>query len=47
MDATKVNVDNFVRAETDRMFAATQGQAGGPNRFMHNRDARCRSTTSR
>ena len=24
MDATKVNVDNFVRAETDRMFAATQ-----------------------
>lgn len=38
MDATKVNVDNFVRAETDRMFAATQGQAGGPNRFMHNRE---------
>ena len=37
-DATKVNVDNFVRAETDRMFAATQEQAAGPNRFMHNRE---------
>ncbi|HYN67706.1 MAG TPA: DUF1214 domain-containing protein [Ornithinibacter sp.] len=38
MDATMVNVDNFVRAETDRMFAATQNEAGGPNRFMHNRE---------
>ncbi len=32
-----VNVDNFVRAETDRMFAALQAQAGGINRLSHNR----------
>jgi hypothetical protein len=32
-----VNVDNFVRAETDRMFAALQGEAGGVNVFKHNR----------
>jgi hypothetical protein len=46
MDATAVNVDNFVRAETGRMFAATQAQAGGPNRFTHNREP-APSTTSR
>ena len=36
--ATKVNVDNFVRAETDRMFADLQRDAGGINRFSHNRE---------
>ena len=34
----KVNVDNFVRAETDRMFSDLQRDAGGVNRFMHNRE---------
>lgn len=34
---TRVNVDNFVRAETDRMFGDIQRDAGGPNRFRHNR----------
>ncbi|MAT03800.1 MAG: carboxylesterase [Acidimicrobiaceae bacterium] len=33
-----VNVDNFVRAETDRMFAALQRDAGGINRFTHHRE---------
>ncbi|SDI99281.1 Protein of unknown function [Frankineae bacterium MT45] len=37
MTAIKVNVDNFARAETDRMFAGIQGNAGGVNRFEHNR----------
>ena len=32
-----VGVDNFVRAETDRMFAALQADAGGVNVFRHNR----------
>ena len=32
-----VGVDNFVRAETDRMFAALQVDAGGVNVFRHNR----------
>ena len=32
-----VTVDNFVRAETDRMFAALQAEAGGVNRLRHNR----------
>jgi hypothetical protein len=32
-----VSVDNFVRAETDRMFAALQADAGGVNVFRHNR----------
>jgi hypothetical protein len=32
-----VNVDNFVRAETDRMFRDLQRDAGGPNRLRHNR----------
>ncbi|HSC49796.1 MAG TPA: DUF1214 domain-containing protein [Gaiellaceae bacterium] len=32
-----VTVDNFVRAESDRMFAALQADAGGVNVFRHNR----------
>ncbi|WP_084126733.1 DUF1254 domain-containing protein [Demequina sp. NBRC 110054] len=32
-----VNVDNFVRAETDRMLVANQRIAGGVNRLHHNR----------
>src|SRR5690242_2848268 len=32
-----VNVDNFARAETDRMFAGLQRDAGGVNAFRHNR----------
>lgn len=32
-----VSVDNFVRAETDRMFRDLQRDAGGANRFRHNR----------
>ncbi len=32
-----VNVDDFARAETDRMFRDLQSQAGGVNRFVHNR----------
>jgi hypothetical protein len=35
--AVFVNVDNFVRAETDRMFRDIQLDAGGPNRFRHDR----------
>ena len=33
-----VDVDTFVRAETDRMFADLQRDAGGVNRFRHNRE---------
>ena len=33
-----VNVDDFARAETDRMFRDLQVQAGGVNRFVHNRE---------
>jgi hypothetical protein len=33
-----VNVDNFVRAETARMFAALQLDAGDVNVFSHNRE---------
>lgn len=33
----QVNVDNFVRAETDRMFASVAGLSGGTNRWFHNR----------
>ena len=33
-----VNVDNFARAETDRMFAGLQQDAGGVNVFRHNRE---------
>jgi hypothetical protein len=35
--ATHVNVDNFARAETHRMMADLQRDAGGTNRFAHNR----------
>ena len=37
MAAHLVNVDNFARAETDRMFAALAQQSGGVNRLHHNR----------
>jgi hypothetical protein len=33
-----VNVDNFVRAETSRMFSDNQAAAGGVNVFRHNRE---------
>lgn len=33
-----VNADNFVRAETDRMFADIQREAGGVNTLRHNRE---------
>lgn len=33
-----VNADNFVRAETDRMFGDIQQDAGGVNRLKHNRE---------
>jgi hypothetical protein len=32
-----VNVNNFARAETDRMFQAVLGDTGGINRWVHNR----------
>jgi len=32
-----VNVDNFARAESDRMFSSVAAQAGGVNRLNHNR----------
>ena len=35
--AIQVNVDNFVRAETHRMFADIQDSAGGVGHFQHNR----------
>jgi hypothetical protein len=35
--AVPVTVDSFVRAETDRMFAALQADAGGVNQLHHNR----------
>jgi hypothetical protein len=35
--STAVNVDNFVRAETDRMFSDLQRDAGGVNVWNHNR----------
>jgi len=34
----RVNADNFVRAETDRMFHDLQANAGGINEFLHNRE---------
>jgi hypothetical protein len=38
MATVKVNVDNFVRAETDRMFTSIQQLGGGVvNRLHHNR----------
>jgi hypothetical protein len=35
--ATPVDVDNFVRAETDLMFAGLAASAGGTNRWTHRR----------
>jgi hypothetical protein len=35
--AVAVNVENFVRAESDRTFASLQADAGGVNRLRHNR----------
>ncbi len=35
--AIEVTLDNFARAETDRMFAGLVQQAGGVNRWFHNR----------
>lgn len=37
MTAIRVNVDNFARAETARMLAAMQTQAGGVNQWNHSR----------
>ena len=37
MAGVKVNVDNFARAETDRMFSALQRDAGEVNRWHHSR----------
>ena len=37
MPGVPVNVENFVRAETDRMFASFVAQTGGVNRLAHNR----------
>jgi hypothetical protein len=39
MTRIPVNVDNFVRAETDRMFADLQRDSGGVNVLRHNREA--------
>ena len=36
--ATAVNVDNFVRAETARMFDNVVALAGGVNRWYHYRE---------
>ncbi|WP_036964567.1 DUF1214 domain-containing protein [Promicromonospora kroppenstedtii] len=36
--AQHVDVDTFTRAESDRMFADLQRDAGGINRFRHNRE---------
>jgi hypothetical protein len=38
MTQTKVNADNFAVAETHRMMAGLQRDAGGVNRFFHNRE---------
>jgi hypothetical protein len=35
--AVPVNVDNFARAETERMFTSILADAGGVNRLRHNR----------
>ena len=37
MSEQLVGIDNFVRAETDRMFTAFVARAGGVNVFEHNR----------
>lgn len=38
MTQSKVNADNFAVAETHRMMADLQRDAGGVNRFLHNRE---------
>jgi hypothetical protein len=38
MSAVPVNVENFVRAETDRMLAAISEDAGGAGRWLHHRE---------
>lgn len=38
MAGERVNVDNFVRAESNRMLAAIQAQGGGPNLWTHYRE---------
>ena len=38
MTPPTVNADNFARAETHRMFSDLQRDAGGINRFLHNRE---------
>jgi hypothetical protein len=38
MAGITVNVDNFPRAETDRMFAAILADSGGVNQWMYNRE---------
>jgi hypothetical protein len=38
MEHLKVNADNFAQAETHRMMADLQRDAGGVNRFFHNRE---------
>lgn len=38
MGSQRVNVQNFARAETHRMFADLQRDAGGVNTFRHNRE---------
>ena len=38
MTHLKVNADNFARAETHRMMAGLQRDAGGVNSFSHNRE---------
>jgi hypothetical protein len=38
MASIAVNADNFVRAETDRMFRDLAGAAGAVNRWSHNRE---------
>jgi hypothetical protein len=35
--AVPVTLDSFARAESDRMFASFQADAGGVNRLFHNR----------
>jgi hypothetical protein len=37
-DAIVVTEENFVRAETDRMFSTLQAQAGGVNQWHHSRE---------
>ena len=37
MSSVPVNADNLARAESDRMFAAIQAQAGGVNQWYHYR----------